>query len=186
MNRFISFGIILLVFVGIGFFVFKKSSINPNPDVSVSLPNLEEDEPQMEAELVSGVYVNKTYSFSLKVPPPLRATGFEEGGGNNVLIRGDIGGVKDFSLQLYISPFDEDISLDVARIKKDIPDMKMIDPIEIKTDGASTVAFFSEDSGNRYREIWFVHNFNLYQIITDAKHDDLTAKIMDTWKWTDK
>lgn len=182
MNRYLSFVIILFIFLGIGFLFFKK---NYNPDIQAYTPStsIEEDNSQMEAELVSGFYTNKTYGFNMKVPSTLRATGFEEGGGNNVLIRGDYAGFKNFSMQVYISPFDEDISLDIARIKKDIPDMKMIDPIQIKTDGAPTVAFFSEDGGIKYRQIWFVHDYNLYQIITKAEQDDLTAKIMDTWKW---
>lgn len=129
--------------------------------------------------IIDNVYTNDTYKFSLNMPD-MTVTSFDEGEGKTILIHST---KNNFSMQIYVSTFDEDLNITIARIKKDVPDLQMQEPIEIKTDGVSTVAFFTTDGGTKYRQIWFVHNGYLYQILAPADQDDTTAKVMESWKW---
>lgn len=126
-------------------------------------------------------YTNNQYGFSVNIPKGTEAKSFEEGEGDTILIQSH--DTKSFSMQIHISPFDEDVSLTAARIHKDVPDLKMQELIEIDTGGVATVAFFSTDGGTKYREIWFVYTGNLYQIIAPANQDDATGKVMESWVW---
>ena len=77
----------------------------------------------------STIYTNSTYGFSLKLPEGMQASSFAEGEGEIVLITNDkllmTNGGQDFQMQIYVSPFDEDIVLTAERIKNDLPEMKM-------------------------------------------------------------
>ncbi len=87
-------------------------------------------------------------------------------------------------MQIQITPLDEDITLTLERVLQDLPDLKMEEGIEIETDEVATVAFYSSEGTDRFREIWFVHNFQLYQILAKAAQDQITSDIMNTWKWS--
>ena len=180
MRKYILYVLVVIVLAAAGFFYLKNKKSKPNVDnTPINIVESTEDKPH----LVGGIYTNPAYGFTLSVPPPLKVSELVEDEGETILIEGEINGVKDFSMQIYISSFDEDVSLTASRINADIPDLKMIEPIEIKTDGVGTVAFFSDETGVRYREIWFVRGFFLYQVLAEAKNDDTTGKIMESWEW---
>ena len=118
------------------------------------------------------------YGFSLVVPEGITPSQFDEFGGHTILIQN-----PDYQMQIYITLFDEDISLTQERIEYDIPDMKMENSEEIKIDSVNAVSFLSDDNGQKYRQIWFVHGGYLYQILSPASADDITNELMQVWKW---
>jgi hypothetical protein len=130
------------------------------------------------------------FGFSVALPEGATLTDFEEATGNSVMIKKD-----DFEMQIFISDFDEDISLTAERIKGDIPDMQMYDTEEVQigqkgdcpTAGScytTGVAFVSlNEQGIKNREVWFIRDYKLYQVTSNPKHDDTVGKIFQSWKW---
>jgi hypothetical protein len=127
---------------------------------------------------VAKTYKDPKYNFSIRIPSNAKTTSFAEAGGDTILVQSD-----KYQMQIYVSSFDENISLTIGRVKKDIPDIKMQEPMEIETGGVATVAFISNDRGAPYREIWFVNKGYLYQVLAPAGEDAMTATIMQSWVW---
>lgn len=123
-------------------------------------------------------YENAEYGFSINLPKEATSSEIDEYGADMVLIRDGT-----HQIQIYITPFDEDISLTIQRIKGDIPDLEMKDVIESKTDGTASVSFTSTYGDVEYREIWMVRQMNLYQIIAPLAEDEKTQDIIKSWKW---
>ena len=86
------------------------------------------------------------------------------------------------SFQIFISPFDENGPITVARIKKDLPGLIMEETQEISIAGKPALAFFSQGEGRRTREAWFAKNGYLYQATAFFQMDELLAKIMKTFE----
>jgi len=126
-----------------------------------------------------GEYVNKVYKFSVVIPQ-----GFGVGGTEKSIVLED----KDGNgLQIVITPLGEDVPvLDEARIRADIPDIVIEQPQAVTVAGASTgLAFKSNNAafGGVSREVWFVKDGNLYQIITYDRLRPLLSAIFSTLKF---
>jgi len=135
----------------------------------------------------STIYTNSTYGFSLKLPEGMQASSFAEGEGEIVLITNDkllmTNGGQDFQMQIYVSPFDEDIVLTAERIKNDLPEMKMESIGEAKVGEIQAVSFVSTNEiGQKTSEIWFVKGGNLYQASTLEANSQNMAQIIDSWR----
>lgn len=185
MKKYVAYILILVIVAG-SFFVYKK--INPKKGSLVSNVSSnvfkEEKIGGVGWEVKSGTLVNTLYGFSVAVPDGLKVNSFSQDDGDFYLMQGELDNIKDFSFQIFVREYGDNVNINIAMIKKDIPDLKMIEPIEIKTDGDDTVAFYSQDDGEKYREIWIIHNGYLYQIISKASNDNITGQIMETWKWS--
>ncbi len=104
---------------------------------------------------------------------------------------------SSYEMQITIRPFDEETSLTAARIQKEVPEIKMQNAVAVKADGTDAVSFVScspsspseermpagQERLNCFREIWFVQNRELYQIIAPSSFDNVTGKLMESWKW---
>jgi hypothetical protein len=125
-------------------------------------------------------YMDSKFNFRVNLPQDIKATFLDEGDSRTVLLKG--GG---YDMQIYVSPFDEDISITPERIKRDIPDMKIESSEYVTVDGQiKALAFIStDDQGQKFREVWFVRDQHLYQILSPASADLVTGKIMQSWKW---
>ena len=167
------------IFIIVGFFIFNSKPKVDHQELIDSESSLETEDTQINlGKVENGKYTNDAYGFSLTLPAGMTATNFNEGEGTTILVSNGT-----FQMQIFVSQFDEDISLTIARIKKDVPDIKMIEPIEIKTGGVATVAFYSNDNGEKNREIWFVRGGYLYQVLAKASDDNTTGTVMEGWKW---
>lgn len=186
---FITF-IIIFIAAAAGFGLYlknnKKVIQDPESDISGMSASPEQakennriiNEPLKEAE----VYRNLDPLFSFSYPKGLKVGEFEEGeSGQTILIQKP--GTK-IGIQIYYSPFDEDVTLTADRIKKDLPDTKM-DSVETWNVGAlQAVSFVSENSSfGKTREVWFVYDKNLYQITTYFELSDFLKQILATWKF---
>jgi len=174
----ISAGVLGLLLVG--WLVFSRKDFRVGESVyfgEQKEASLSETE---NVQIVGGakIYKDPSFGFSVRIPTSAKVTSFQEGEGQNILIQD-----ASYQMQIYVSGFDENIALTAARIKKDIPDIKMENPMEIETGGVATVAFVSNDRGAPYREIWFVNKGNLYQVLAPADQDPMTATIMQSWVW---
>jgi hypothetical protein len=137
----------------------------------------------------SEIYNNPDHNFSLELLPGLSTNAFEEGDGDVVLIQLNKSYMSNesfksysaFQMQITVRPFDEDVSLTAARIQKEVPEIKMQNPISVKADGADAISFV--DGADNTRQIWFVQNHELYQIIASPQYDNVTGKLMESWKW---
>jgi len=70
------------------------------------------------------------------------------------------------------------------RIKEDIPDIVIKEPLQIKVGEAIALAFLSEsESLGQTREVWWVYKGNLYQITTYTEFDETMVAILETWKF---
>lgn len=149
---------IIIVAVIAGYFLFKNSEQNKGSD---------------------NIYKNDLYDFSLKLSGGMQASSFQEGEGDTIIISDPSTG---FQTQIYVSPFDEDIVLNEERIKQDLPDMIMENVGEMKVGGVTAVSFTStNDQSQKTKEIWFVKDFNLYQINSDSKYEESLKKLVETW-----
>jgi hypothetical protein len=170
--------VIVGVFVLVVFVVVIYIFIKPKTDSPQTAQALAKQDSFDSAETLSKTYSNETYGFSLPVPNDIKQTDLDDDNGETTLLQS-----PDYEMQIKISAFDEDISLNLARIKKDIPDMQLENPQEIKTDSTASVTFISGEGNQKNREIWFVHGGYLYQILSPAVHDSITEEMMAKWKW---
>lgn len=125
-------------------------------------------------------YQDSKLNFRVNLPQSAQATFLDEGDIRTILLKG--GG---YDMQIYVTPFDENIVVTPERIKQDIPDMKIESPEYVMVGGQTkALAFIStNEQGQKFREIWFVKDFHLYQILSQANSDSVTGRIMQSWKW---
>lgn len=125
-------------------------------------------------------YTHPTLGFTFQYPEGYKIGNFPDGeDGEVVLVQ-----KNNIGFQLYMKPFDEDVTLTPERIQKDIPGTVVENPMYIGLDGAKAIVFSSRNDNKEItREIWWVHEKMLYQITTYQEFDELMVKILGTWKW---
>ncbi len=129
------------------------------------------------------VYTHPVFGFTITAPEGFTVGNFPDGEDADATLVQDA--AKKYGMQIYVRPFAEDGQLTAGRIHREIPDMKMENPMTVPVGaGAEGVAFYTvSDSGQKTREIWFVREKQLYQISADAQYDNITGSIMESWKW---
>jgi hypothetical protein len=134
------------------------------------------------AELQAGeqmTYCNPTYYFCFRYPKTFKI-GYlpQDGNGETVLVH------KDNGFQVHVEPFDENVVMTPERIKKDLPDMTVDNPEYIDINGTVALKFEGKSgSGEKTREVWFVHLPAVYQITASPEYDSLLTQIFKTWSW---
>lgn len=124
-------------------------------------------------------YTDPIYHFTFSYPQALKTTSFEEAPGYTVLVQD----TANHAIQVYITPFDENITLTAERIKQDIPDIVMNNTKTVQVAGISAQTFNSTNEVfGTTREVWFVHEGNLYQIVTSPELEMTLAGILLSWK----
>ena len=126
-------------------------------------------------------YTHQRLGFSFEFPEGFKVGEFGEGieGEEQILVQ-----KNNVGFQLKITPFEEDIILTEQRIKEDIPDIVIKEPLQIKVGEAIALAFLSEsESLGQTREVWWVYKGNLYQITTYTEFDETMVAILETWKF---
>ena len=132
----------------------------------------------------NNTFIHKGYGFSLNFPINMTASNFKEGDGEQIIFQGDNG---DW-FQMYVSPWDEDEDISVARIKQDLPELVISNPQRVVLGpkqaegiGPNALIFYSKDSGlGDTREIWFIYESNLYQATTYKRLDAMVGQILST------
>ena len=126
-------------------------------------------------------YRNTERGFSLHYPVGLTLKEYDEGETTFTLVFSDETGDKSF--QIFWTPYFGEQITD-TRIKKDVPNGKITEPIEIVISGGiHALAFFSSSSVGEFREVWFIHKGYLYEVTAYKDLDEWLAKIMQTWRF---
>lgn len=131
-------------------------------------------------------YTDTDYGFSFAYPEGYAASAFSDLEDTKTILLG--GSIAKSGAQVFVSLFDEDITLTVERIKEEMPDLSMFEPQNLSVDGVTGVVFRSTNAlDTESRELWFVYNGNLYQIsvpVTTQTQPELFDAIIKTWKWS--
>lgn len=167
--------------VMLGFFVLRSGNTDvPGTavwDVSASAPQPTDSAPP------SGYteYKNTEYKFSLFYPPELEVREYEEAGGAHTTTFEDVTGKKGF--QVFITPYSES-EITPERFRMDVPSGVMKEPTDIYIDSARATIFFSENAlMGETREVWFINNGFLYEVVTYKTLDTWLSEIIRTWKF---
>jgi len=190
MKKNLPYILIAIILIIVGFFAYKSYQSNKSyPSYSADNQQnsketkkaLETAQSQMQKPEEQNNYTHPDPNFSFQYPKTMNAASFEEGEGETVLLQGQGGAL---GMQIYISDFDEDITLTAERIKKDLPGTIMNQPKSVSVGNITGTAFLSTDEslGQTY-EVWLVYNKHLYQILSYASQKDLVDKILATWSW---
>ena len=75
-------------------------------------------------------------------------------------------------------------ALETEKFKKDLPSGIVKDPADILIDGTKAVMFLSKNAmiGDT-REVWFIKNGFLFEVVTYRDLDAWLSSIMQTWQW---
>ena len=200
MKKNLPYILIAIILIIAGFFAYKsyrsnKSYPSYSDDKQTSKETqqaLQTAQSQMQKPEEQNNYTHPDPNFSFQYPKTMNATSFEEGEGETILVQFDASyksntsyqSYPNLAFQIYISDFDEDITLTAERIKKDLPDTVINQPKSISVGNITATAFLSSDEslGQTY-EVWLVYNKHLYQILSYASQKDLVDKILATWSW---
>ena len=139
-----------------------------------------------------GDYENFTPPFKFHYPAGFAVTRVPGEGGEALLIKNittsDVVNVVNVEtadeFQIYISPYDDDIStFTLARIKADIPDIVIQEPQEVliaKDKSVHALMFLSPNGSTRTREIWFVAQNYLFQASGFEEAEKLMSEVLNS------
>lgn len=134
------------------------------------------------------IYTHPSNAFSFEYPADLSVSSFGvayDESGETILVQDNKG---KSGVQVIISSFDEDIVLTEERIRRDIPDLAMLD-VHTRTLGVGekkveAVVFTSTNSSvGKSSEAWFVHGGQLYQVSAPRDAEYLLGSILTSWKF---
>jgi len=127
-------------------------------------------------------YENKDFKFGLLYPQDLNVKEYKESdGAMSVIFEERTEEGRGF--QIYVTPYGED-HITQERFLLDVSSGVMEEPVDIMIGGVPATMFFSENSimGNT-REVWFINNGYLYEVVTYKQLDDWISTIMRSWKF---
>ena len=129
-------------------------------------------------------YRSESYGFSFTLPPGFTVGEFDESGGRVVLAQSASG---EGAFQVYITGWDDPAeALTPERIRRDLPDLEMSNLDRLSMDGGErhALTFVSEDpSFGRTREVWFIYDRHLYQVMTYVEAQDFLAEVLKGWRF---
>lgn len=125
------------------------------------------------------VYQHQKPHFSFAIPEGHTVGEVIEQGGETIVVQDVSTGL---GFQLFISPFDEDITLTQERIRQDLPGLVMESVQTIPIAERTGVAFVSQNQTfGTSREVWFVYGGYLYQMSTYLESEVLLLRVLETF-----
>lgn len=126
-------------------------------------------------------YTSDRFKFSLSFPEGYSAQEYAEAGGAMSLTVAEPATGAGF--QVYVTPYAKDY-IDEAQIALDLPSGVMQEPVDILIDGVRATMFLSRNSiMGETREVWFINNGFLYEVVTYKQLDTWLGEVMQTWKF---
>jgi len=126
-------------------------------------------------------YQNSAFHFGLLYPQEMQVREYKESGNAMSAIFADATNGRGF--QIYVTPYQQD-QITKERFQLDEPSGLMKEPTDILVDGVQATMFLSKNSiMGETREVWFIKNGFLYEVVTYKQLDDWLAGIMQTWKF---
>jgi hypothetical protein len=193
--------VLSILIIGTAAWAFAHYSNRPEtgPEDAVSMPDaatggqsVGEGQTVSDIDASTKLYANTVLgiSFDYVAGYTLSTFGnYYDSTGQTILLQKNADGGTEQGLQVLVTPFDEDISLTAARIKKDLPAVAMSNVSETTLDAeGGKVAAVVFDSANassmgQSHEAWFVWNGNLYQISAPQDSAGLFEKVKNTWRF---
>lgn len=127
-------------------------------------------------------YTNKRYRFSLEYPADLAVTEYDEAGSAQSIVFENSDDSRGF--QIYITPYAAG-EITRERFLLDAPSGVMREPIDVIVDGSRATIFFGENPiMGETREVWFIYDGFLYEVVTFKKLDAWLADIIATWRFS--
>lgn len=170
----------ITILASIGFFFIHEAppaapanveSANPAPTL---LPPRTPPEGQLE-------YRNEMYRISLFYPQDLQVEEAPGEGGTMTIIFEDDLGKEGF--QIFVTPYNRD-EITEERMALDIPSGVFLEPLDVMIDGTRATMFFSTNARlGDTREVWFIRNNFLYEVVTYRALDAWLSQIMATWRF---
>ena len=177
-----------------------------------NIPGASEEKSSRQTPAGSKIYEDTDYGFSFFYPENFSVGAFSDAENTKTILVQNAENTA--GIQIFISAFDENITLTPERIKKDVPDIAMSDVQTVsigqsspersdlkagtpRSDLVTAVSFKTGNAGaDKSREVWFVYKSDLYQIsapqLTSPDLGDLKRSgevlldgIINTWKWSD-
>ena len=184
--------IIILAAAGVYIFVYKDFKVSEPPQGAENsgAPALGEN-PVDKGDLTEE-YISPDFGFSFKYPKDFSATELEDDMGATVVLqksgaRDPSTGSGNLGFQIYISEFDEEGPITPERIKQDLPDTVVNQPLQVligeKKDIPALIFLSKHESLGDVREVWFVSNGFLYQLTAYADMDNLIGPILETLRF---
>lgn len=192
-------GIILLALIIaglIGLFVWRDtdpsslSALGTSTDMSMGDDSAEtravatSSQPYRVTKTDSGapMFQSNEYQFAFQYPKNYTVSAFDDRGGHMVMVKSPKG---EDAIQIFITSWDEPAdALTPKRIKQDLPDLTIREPKKMSMSGDNYALTFvgESESFGTTREVWFVHNDHLYQVIAPVKAQSLLSDVLETWR----
>lgn len=85
--------------------------------------------------------------------------------------------------QVYVTPYAED-QITEKRFRLDVSSGVMREPVDVMISGVRGTMFWSRNSiMGETREVWFINNGFLYEVVTYKQLDEWLSGIMQTWEF---
>ncbi len=172
--------LIILIFIFFYNKKYKDGDVSTTTPVSFEEGTLVEiSEKEDDGEFY--LYKNNRGKFSLKLPNNISYKEYDEGkGAYSVVFLGDTG---DKSFQVFFTPYKEN-SISKERFLIDNPSGIIREQKDVLIDGVTATMFFSENNiMGHTREVWFIKDGYLYEVMTYKSLDSWLSNIMLTWKF---
>jgi hypothetical protein len=126
-------------------------------------------------------YENAQFRFNLLFPQELQLRQYEEKGGAVSVTFDDPNTGHGF--QIFVTPY-AGTQITEDRFKLDQPSGIMDQPTDVMIDGVRATMFFSKNPiMGDVREVWFIKNGFLYEVVTYKELDEWLGNIMQSWKF---
>jgi len=176
--------IVALAALGAGYWYLSGHAMGTIavPDISFSASSTATTSNQQGDALMNNdtaQYSDPDFHFSLSYPSDLEVHVYpEDNGGRTVAFEGASPGE---GFQVYVQPY-SDTKITDQQFRTDEPSGVMKDPQDIQIDGAPAKIFYGHnDAMGGTREVWFIHNGLLYEIMTYKPLDNWLGTIMTTF-----
>ena len=128
-------------------------------------------------------YENAKYRFGLLYPQELNVREYQEADGAMSATFEER--VEGKGFQIYVTPYGANV-VTQERFRLDLPSGVIEEPTEVVIDGVRGTIFWSKNSimGDT-REVWFINNGFLYEVVTYKQLDEWLGAIMQTWQFLD-
>jgi hypothetical protein len=127
------------------------------------------------------LYESKAFKFSIAYPEQLKVTQYEERGNAMTVTFENPDRTQEF--EVYVTPYAK-AQIDDARFKLDQPSGRFLDPQDVVVDGARATLFtgYNAIMGDT-REVWFIKDGFLYEVMTYKPLDAWLGQMMQGWKF---
>jgi len=179
--------VILALNAAAAYFFFFNAASTPAEDAQAATALAAEPEPEPIVPTTIQVtqdmrgYENSAFRFGLLYPKTLSVREYKERDGALSVIFEDPADGK--GLQIYVTPY-SDTQITKERFQLDVSSGVMKEPTDIMVGGVRGTMFLSTHSlMGETREVWFINNGFLYEVVTYKALDAWLASIMQTWKF---